>query len=97
MGMDHRSSRMLSREIETMDRVRHPFIVRLYEVLETISKVYLVMEVAPGGEVFTHVNKNGPFSEKVAQNLFSQLVSAVAYMVTQNNRNRSIPYLSVMS
>lgn len=90
MGMDHRSSRMLSREIETMDRVRHPFIVRLYEVLETISKVYLVMEVAPGGEVFTHVNKNGPFSEKVAQNLFSQLVSAVAYMHTKDLYHRDI-------
>ena len=81
MGMDQRASRMLSREIATMDRVRHPSIVRLYEVMETISKVYLVMEVAPFGEVFTHVNNHGRYDETSAQNLFAQLVSAIDYMV----------------
>ena len=54
---------------------------RLFEVLETISKFYLVMEVAPFGEMYTRISNEGRYEETAAQNLFSQLLSAVEYMV----------------
>jgi hypothetical protein len=53
----------------------------LFEVLETISKVYLVMEVAPVGEMYTHVSITGRYEESLAKNLYSQLISAVEFMV----------------
>lgn len=51
--------------------------------METISKVYLVMEVAPVGEMYTHVSVAGRYEESLAKNLYSQLISAVEFMVTR--------------
>lgn len=37
--LDEKTRRMLNQEIAAMERVHHPNIIRLYEVLETYSKV----------------------------------------------------------
>ena len=46
--LDHKTQKLLSREIEAMEEVHHPNILRLYEVIETLSMQYFVMEYAPG-------------------------------------------------
>ncbi|KZS05733.1 Serine/threonine-protein kinase NIM1 [Daphnia magna] len=89
-GMDQKALMMLTREINNMDTVRHPAIVRLFEVLETISKVYLVMEVAPVGEMYTHVSVTGRYDETLAKNLYSQLISAVEFMHENDLYHRDI-------
>ena len=40
------------REVEVMKLVSHPNIVKLYQVMETKSMLYLVSEYAPHGEIF---------------------------------------------
>lgn len=40
----------LKREVDNMKRMDHPNIVKLYEVIDTESTLYLVMEYAAGGE-----------------------------------------------
>jgi len=37
--LDEKTRRMLNQEISAMERVHHPNVIRLYEVLETYSKV----------------------------------------------------------
>lgn len=54
---------------------------RLFEVMETISKVYLVMEVAPCGEMYTRLTNEGKYDEETARHLYSQLISAIEFMV----------------
>lgn len=51
-------------------------------MVETISKVYLVMEVAPCGEMFTRLTNEGKYDEPAAKHLYNQLISAVEYMVS---------------
>ena len=46
--LDHKTQKLLSREIEAMEEVHHPSILRLYEVIETLSTQYFVMEYAAG-------------------------------------------------
>lgn len=55
--------------------------------METISKVYLVMEVAPVGEMYTHISLTGRYDESLAKNLYSQLISAVEFMVRESKIN----------
>lgn len=68
----------IQREIAIMHRLRHPFIVRLFEVLATKSKIFFVMEFAKGGELFAKVSK-GRFCEDLSRRYFQQLISAVGY------------------
>ncbi|GFZ19957.1 serine/threonine protein kinase 1 [Actinidia rufa] len=49
----------VKREIAIMRRLRHPHIVKLFEVLATKTKIYFVMEFVKGGELFTKVAKGG--------------------------------------
>lgn len=44
--MDQKAQRLLAREIDNMEQMHHPNIIRLFECVETLSKLYLVMEYA---------------------------------------------------
>ena len=47
------------KEIRVMDACTHPHLVRLYEVVETNSKIHLMMQLAPGRELFTKLSDQG--------------------------------------
>ncbi|KAJ8533894.1 hypothetical protein K7X08_007218 [Anisodus acutangulus] len=79
----------VKREIAIMRRLRHPFIVRLHEVLATKTKIYYVMEFAKGGELFTKVTK-GRFSEDLSRRYFQQIISAVDYFHSRGMYHRDL-------
>ncbi|NP_001104940.2 protein kinase 4 [Zea mays] len=68
----------IKREIAVLRRVRHPNIVHLFEVMATKTKIYFVMELVRGGELFSRVSK-GRLREDTARRYFQQLVSAVGF------------------
>ncbi|XP_061381525.1 serine/threonine-protein kinase par-1 isoform X2 [Danaus plexippus] len=67
------------REIAIMKKLRHPHIVRLYQVMESSHTLYLVTEYAPNGEIFDHLVSKGRMPESEAARSFSQMVAAVGY------------------
>ena len=44
-------------EINNLSDLRHPNIMRLYEVIDNRKQVHLVMELCPGMPLFHHVKK----------------------------------------
>ncbi len=72
---------MLLREIRSMEDLHHPNLIRLFEVIETLSKIFLVMEYAPNGELFQIITRDGRLEEKDAKPLFAQIVAAIDHMV----------------
>uniref|UniRef100_A0AC35GJ63 Protein kinase domain-containing protein n=1 Tax=Panagrolaimus sp. PS1159 TaxID=55785 RepID=A0AC35GJ63_9BILA len=88
--MDQKAQRLLSREIASMELLHHPNVIRLFEVIETLSKVYLMMEYAAGGELYTYVHENGKLTEETAKPIFAQLISAVAHLHAKGIVHRDI-------
>ncbi|PIN07821.1 Serine/threonine protein kinase [Handroanthus impetiginosus] len=68
----------IKREISVMRRLRHPYVVKLYEVMATKRKIYFVMEFVKGGELFAKLAK-GRFSLDLGRKYFQQLISALSY------------------
>lgn len=69
----------VEREISILHRLHHPNIIELYEVLATKTKIYFVVELAAGGELFHEVAGKGRLSEDIARRYFRQLISAVKH------------------
>ncbi|CAD5211512.1 unnamed protein product [Bursaphelenchus okinawaensis] len=88
--MDQKAQKLLAREIETMELTHHPNIIRLFECVETVSKTFLIMEYAGGGELYTYVHDQGKLNEQVAKSLFSQVASAVCHLHSKRIVHRDI-------
>ena len=57
---------------------------RLYEVVETYTRIHLITEYAYSGELYTRVTLQGRMTEEEAKPLFAQMVSAINYMVNNS-------------
>lgn len=70
----------LLQEVRCMKLVQHPNVVRLYEVIDTHSKLYLILELGDGGDMFDHIMRHeGGLAEGRAKHYFAQIVHAISY------------------
>ena len=60
--------------------LKHPNIVRLYDVIETDKYIGIILDYASGGELFDHILAHRYLKEKDACRLFAQLISGVWYI-----------------
>ena len=81
--------RVLS-EIAILKIVRHNNIIKLYEVMETPQKIYLVMEYCDGGELFDYIVSKQHLSEKQACRFFQEIIDALTYLHSQNIVHRDV-------
>lgn len=51
------------REINILKICTHPHIIRLYEVIDTPSDIFVVMEYVSGGELFDYIVSKGRVRE----------------------------------
>ena len=80
----------LENEIKVLRRLKHPNIVQLLETFEDKHKVYLVMELVTGGELFDRIVEKGSYTEKDASGLIRQVLEAVDYMHVQGVVHRDL-------
>lgn len=77
--LDEDNLKKIFREIQILMKLRHPHIIRLYQVMETEKMIYLVTEYASGGEIFDFLVQTERLSELDACKIFHQIVAAVSY------------------
>ncbi|KAA6399550.1 MAG: putative Calcium/calmodulin-dependent protein kinase type 1 [Streblomastix strix] len=80
----------LLKEIEIMNKQKHPYIIPLYGIYDYEDKLCLVMELVTGGELFDKIVDRGSYSERDASLLMLQMFRAVRYM-----HQKSIPYCDI--
>jgi len=80
----------LRREIAIMKLLKHKHIIKLREVLQSPTKIYIVLELVTGGELFDRIVKQKRFDEKTSRNYFQQLVRGIAYCHAQDVSHRDL-------
>uniref|UniRef100_A0A0C9S9R3 non-specific serine/threonine protein kinase n=1 Tax=Wollemia nobilis TaxID=56998 RepID=A0A0C9S9R3_9CONI len=80
----------IKREICTLKLIKHPNVVRLYEVLASKKKIYIVLEFVTGGELFDKIACDGKLEENVARKYFQQLIDAVGYCHSRGVYHRDL-------
>jgi len=76
--------------VDILKRVKHENIVCLKDMHETSDKLYLVMELVTGGELFDKIVEKGSYSEKEASNIVGKILSAVEYLHSNGIAHRDL-------
>ncbi|XP_028718639.1 putative sperm motility kinase W [Peromyscus leucopus] len=82
--------RFIISEMMALERLYHPNIIRLFQVLATTEHIYFIMELAPGGDLLRRVKKEGRLQEEEAQKIFGQILSAIKYCHDLNIVHRDL-------
>lgn len=67
-------------ELSVLRRVRHTNIIQLIEVFESQDRVYMVMELATGGELFDRIVAKGTFTERDATRVVQMALDGLKYL-----------------
>ena len=80
----------IKKEISIMKQLEHSNVVKLNEVLASRTKIFIVLELVTGGELFDRIVTSGKLDEHDARFYFKQLVGGVAYCHSQGVAHRDL-------
>ncbi|NWX20216.1 AURKA kinase, partial [Aegotheles bennettii] len=80
----------LRREVEIQSHLRHPNILRLYGYFHDVTRVYLILEYAPRGEVYKELQKLTKFDEQRTATYITELADALSYCHSKSVIHRDI-------
>lgn len=99
-NLDEKFLELVLTEVHTMSQLSHPNIVNLIEYGkdgvveksngEKIPVIYIVLELATGGELFDYVATTGRFSEAIARFYFHQLIEGLEYVHNKGVTHRDL-------
>jgi serine/threonine protein kinase len=67
-------------EREILEKITHPFVVKLHYAFQSSDKLHLVCDYMPGGEIFYHLRKEGCFSEERAKFYICEIILALEHL-----------------
>ncbi|KAB0372369.1 hypothetical protein FD755_016161 [Muntiacus reevesi] len=83
-------------ERNILELVKHPFIVELAYAFQTGGKLYLILECLSGGELFTHLEREGIFLEDTACFYLSEITLALGHLHSQGIIYRDLKPENIM-
>ena len=80
-AMEPKDLELARTEIEIMKFSKHPYIIKLNDVFENRTFIYIIMEYCKGGDLFSFLEKrNFKISEHRAAQIIKQLLTALYYL-----------------
>ena len=67
-------------EREILEKINHPFIIKLNYAFQTEDNLYMLTEFMAGGELFYHLHKEDYFSEERTKFYISELILALSHL-----------------
>lgn len=87
-------TKQVKREILVMSKLKHPNVVKLNEVMRSDTRIYVVMELLPGGDLFARIGQ--VHDEHEARKIFQQIVNGVHYCHSKGVAHRDLKAENVL-
>lgn len=68
------------KEVQIMRQLDHPNIVKLVDFHESRQYYFIILELAPGGELFHQIVRLTYFSEELSRHVITQVAEALLYL-----------------
>lgn len=85
-----RVDQKVQREIDNQRGLCHKHVINIEDVLETEDSMCLVLEYAPGGDIFDYIVRHVRLKEGEANRIFRQLVDGIAHCHAQGVVHRDL-------
>ena len=89
-GIEGCDIQKIRKEINILKRLRHKNVIQLYEIMESKTNLYIVMEYCEGKELFDYIVRHKYLSEKEACRFFQQIIDGVEYLHLSNITHRDL-------
>ncbi len=83
-------AKFLPREIAVLQKVSHPHIVKMFQIVESERQCYFMTEIAENGNVLDYLNFRCVLTEGEAHHIFNQMCEAVSYCHSLGIAHRDI-------
>ena len=78
------------RENDIISKLKHPNIIKVFEIVEDSENYYIIMENCKNGELFDYIVAHQNLSEDEASIFFYQLIKGVEYIHSKNIVHRDL-------
>jgi calcium/calmodulin-dependent protein kinase I len=85
-----RKKEIIDVEIEILKRVDHPHVVNLFDLYETETEYFLVLQLITGGELFDRIVELVHYSEKDASEIVKKIVLGVQHLHSKQIVHRDL-------
>eukprot|EP01012_Entosiphon_sulcatum_P008187 TRINITY_DN14351_c1_g1_i1.p1 TRINITY_DN14351_c1_g1~~TRINITY_DN14351_c1_g1_i1.p1 ORF type:complete len:456 (-),score=68.29 TRINITY_DN14351_c1_g1_i1:19-1344(-) len=79
-GRNQLTEEKLFREVNILRQIQHPNITGIRDIIDTDDYLYLVLDLATGGELYHKIKSESYLTELQARIVFRQLCDAVAHL-----------------
>lgn len=96
--LDPHRKKVVNREIQILKKLSHPNVVKLYDVIDSIKELYLVMEYIQGQTLFSYLKDKADkkLSEAEIKFLFRQILQGLEYCHRSNVAHRDIKLENIL-
>jgi len=87
---EHQMLHHLRNEVRTQMAMKHPNIILLHDAFEDSEHVYLVLEYASGGSLYSMMQTRGRLPESTAAMIFLDIANAVSHLHSKGIIHRDV-------
>uniref|UniRef100_A0A182JZG7 Protein kinase domain-containing protein n=1 Tax=Anopheles christyi TaxID=43041 RepID=A0A182JZG7_9DIPT len=89
-GMNLRGTSSLLNEANIMQKLDHPCVIRMFQFMDDVGSISMVLEYMQGGDLLTRIMDNGFLPENTAKFYFYQLCHAIYYLHGEGITHRDL-------